>query len=415
MYSDFIHTYEHQQVFSLSEQELICLLKENNRLVDSIDLNEKSFKTGYYIGLSWISERKKTLFVAPKLDNQILKIDYLKMLSVCIKHPEVLKHTDDLFEIRFDEPSIKIRQQQDLITPLLIIYFLQLVHSIVRKGLKKGYYKVEKNLYSKVKGKILVANTLKQNILKSKTLYTICTYDEFGLNNMENRVIKKALLFVLRYLKMSKSNEKGLSPLLSFIFPAFEQVDENISLNEVKAVKHNPFYSEYSKAVEISINILKRFGFNINFIKENEELEVPPFWINMPKLYEIYILGKLKESLGRNEIIFQAGGKYGELDFLRITKGNEMVIDAKYKPKYKEGSFYDIDDIRQLSGYARDRGILNKLAINKDLWPNTMLNCLVVYPDQDAEADIESESLKKQAIHQFEKFYKIGVSIPTIK
>lgn len=414
MLKELIHAAEHSRNFSLSEEQLVCLLKENNKLIKSIDLSERYFQTGYYIGLSWIVQKQKALYVVPKLNTEFEKIDYLKMLSICFSHPEILKHGDDLFEIQFDQPAIKLKQQEDLLTPLLIVYFLRLVHAIVKKGLKKGYYKIESNLYATIKGKVLVGNTLKQNTFKNRTLNTVCSHEEFGINNTENRIIKKALLFILRYLKMNQTSDKGLTPILNYILPAFENVNENISINEVKKARHNPFFSEYSKGVDISLIILKRFGFNLNFIKQNEEIDVPPFWINMAKLYEMFVLGKLKQALGRNEIIFQSGANYGELDFLRTTKNKEMVIDAKYKPQYKTIP-YEIEDIRQLSGYARDIGTLRKLQIGKENWNKAVLDCLIIYPDQDANSDVDPNELFKTSITQFEKFYKIGISIPVIK
>jgi hypothetical protein len=413
MLNELIHSHEHRRVNSLTEEELIELLKNKNKLIQYIDLKDKYFLTGYYIGLTWIKQNKKALYITPKLDTDKQSIDYLKMLSISLKHPEILKHGDDLFEIYFNQPPVKIKIQHDLITPLLIVYFLQLVQDIVRKGLKKGYYKVERNLHSTIKGKVLISQTLKQNTFKNRQLLNICSFEEFGINHSENRIIKKALLFVMRYLKLITTSDSGLSPILNFIIPAFEKVDENISLNEVKKVKHNPFYTEYSKAVDLSITILKRFGYNLNFIKNNDEIEVPPFWINMPKIYEMYVLGKLKEAFGSRDIIYQANANYGDLDFLRITKSKELVIDAKYKPQYKTEP-YKIEDVRQLSGYARDTKTLKALDIPNALWGNTVLNCLIIYPDQKADLDINEGEIFSTPINQFEKFYKLGISIPFI-
>ncbi|MGN2372051.1 5-methylcytosine restriction system specificity protein McrC [Sphingobacterium spiritivorum] len=412
MSEQIIHINEHHYCYSLTDMELFALLKEPSKLIEAVEVEQKRFQSGYYIGLSWLADTGKVLYVTPKLDSSVSQIDYLRMLAESLKYPEILKHGDELFKIEFDKPNIKINQQQDLITPLIIVYFLQIVRTIVRKGLKKGYCKVEGDLYGKVKGKVLIAQTLKRNTYKNKNLNTICAYDEFGFNHPENRIIKKALLFIKRYLKISHQKDKGLDEILRYILPAFDQVDEKIELSEVKSVRHNPFYSEYTKAVDLAIIILKRFGFNINFIIENEAIEVPPFWINMPLIFELYVLGKLKDALGRKEIIFQAHAKFGELDFLRTTKGKEIVIDSKYKSVYKSG--YDISDIRQLSAYARDKGTLNNLSINKSEWDKTLLDCLIIYPDQAAKENLSENQLLDTPIQQFEKFYKTGIRIPEI-
>jgi hypothetical protein len=143
------------------------------------------------------------------------------------------------------------------------------------------------------------------------------------------------------------------------------------------------------------------------------DIEVPPFWINMPLVFELYVLGKLKDAFGRRDIIFQSGANYGELDFLRTTTGKETVIDSKYKATYKNS--YDIDDVRQLSAYARDIGTLKKLSITKSEWGNTLLDCLIIYPDQLAKNHLTENQLLETPIKQFEKFYKVGIRIPEIK
>jgi 5-methylcytosine-specific restriction enzyme subunit McrC len=141
----------------------------------------------YFIGVDWI-DKNQAIYIEPKLNKDVSQTNDLQMLFSALKHPEIAQYTDDLVEIKWEGKQIEITQQQDLLTPLLVVQFLQVVQQIVRKGLKKSYYKVEQNLYSKVKGKILVGQTIKQNLLKNKPLNTFCTYDEFGVNILENRL-----------------------------------------------------------------------------------------------------------------------------------------------------------------------------------------------------------------------------------
>ncbi len=413
MLSQIISTYEHCTIDSLSEEVLVELLKQQPKLIDLINLKDKSFKTGYFIGLDWLVNTGEALYVKPKLDKNSNPTHYLKILGLCLNHPEILVHTEQLFEIEFDKKPIKINKTDDHITPLIIVQFLRLVQTIVKKGLRRTYYKTESNIRNSIKGKILVSKTIKQNQLKNKLLHTYCTYDEFGINSPENRLIKKGLQFVLKYTKLIHNDNINFSPVLNFILPAFEKVDDNIEPHHLGNINFNPFYKDYTEAIRLAKLILKRFGYNINAINKNEEIEVPPFWIDMSKLFELYVLSKLKESLGAKEIIFQSNAKYGFLDFLRTTEGNEMIIDAKYKLDYKKGE-YNIDDIRQLSAYARDKGVLEKLSIEKTKWQQTVLNCIIIYPDDNAQQKIVKAELLSFPITQFEKFYKLGIGIPTI-
>ncbi len=201
----------------------------------------RKLRLSYYIGLDWI-DHNSAIYVEPKTNDKNNKTDYLKMLCSCLKHPDVLCETENLYHIQFDKPQIEIKQKQDILTPLLVVHFLQVVRVIVKKGLKKDYYSVESNLNTRVKGKILISKNLKTNILKNKPLRTVCSYQEFGFNSLENRLIKKAIRFIQRYSAFQPSLESSTSELLKFCLPVFELVDDKIELSEIKASYVNPLY-----------------------------------------------------------------------------------------------------------------------------------------------------------------------------
>lgn len=408
----FEEDYFYQYTRKIKNEKIDCY-----RIYSDIENKKHAISNSCFIGVDWIIENKKAIYIEPKLNNESTQqTDYLKMLFSALKNPEVAKHTDDLFEIRWDKTLIEITQQQDLLTPLLVIQYLQLVKEIVRKGLKKSYYKVENNLYAKVKGKVMVSQTIKQNLVKNKPLHTYCSYDEFGLNNLENRLLKKALIFIQRYLPNIKNlqNEKYTTEIFSYINPAFELVSEEVNLHDIKNAKTNIFYKEYEEATQLAKLILKRFGYNITNTQQ-KTIKTPPFWIDMSKLFELYVLGLLKDIYG-SYVLY--GGKeaklnYGLPDYL-ITKDNEKCIaDAKYKTLYNEKGKYDIDNIRQLSAYARDKKTFSKLGIKE----NEIIDCLIIYPlniqrpNLDFKIDIESY----EEVGTFVGFKKIGVPIPVIK
>lgn len=375
------------------------------------DDTTRTLSSSYYIGTDWLLKDKVAVFISPKFNNSSIKIDYLNMLFSCLRHPEIIHHTRELYEIKFDEPYIEIEQKSDILTPLLIVQYLQILKSIVRKGLKQSYYKVENNLHSKIKGKVLIAQTIKQNIFKNKHLNVVCSYDEFGLNSMENRLLKKALLFCQRYLSLFPDYLKFVSPVMTFCLPAFEMVSEKIDLNEIKTSKPNAFYKEYSEGIRIAKLILKRFGYNIKNTEKKETIQIPPFWVDMSKLFELYVLGLLKERYG-NQVEYHFTKQYNELDFLLNTEQEKIVIDAKYKRKYQQ--HYDIDDIRQLSGYSRIKKVVEHLGYKSDEEQATaVIDCLIIYPDQNATLSLH-DNLKKETIRQFVKFYKHGVRLPEI-
>jgi len=140
---------------------------KNKTTSDSVCISispDRRVQTNYFIGVDWIG-KTMAVFVEPKLNNENFQTDYLKMLFSALQHPDITNYTEELFEIKWDVEPIIIEQRQDLLTPLLVVQYLKILQRIVRKGLKKSYYKVEYNLYGKVKGKINVGQTIKKNLL----------------------------------------------------------------------------------------------------------------------------------------------------------------------------------------------------------------------------------------------------------
>jgi 5-methylcytosine-specific restriction enzyme subunit McrC len=395
----------------------ILFLQNEKAVCFEINIHTRRIQTNYYIGVDWIIEKEKAIYIEPKLNKDSTEqTDYLKMLFSALKHPEVAKHTDDLFEIKWDKTLIAITQQQDLITPLLVIQYLRLVKEIVRKGLKKSYYKVENNLYAKVKGKVLVSQTIKQNLLKNKSLHTYCSYDEFGLNSLENRLLKKALVFIQRYLPNIKNlqKEKYTTDIFNYINPAFEFVSDEVSLHDVKHTNTNVFYKEYEEAIRLAKLILKRFGYNITNTQQ-KTIKTPPFWIDMSKLFELYVYGLLKDTYGNNVLY---GGKEAKLnfglpDYLITKEGVKCIVDAKYKLLYNTKGNYDSDNIRQLSGYARDKKAFGTLGVKE----NVIIDCIIIYPlnEQNSNLDFKINLEIFEEVGSFVNFKKIGVPIPVTK
>ncbi len=400
--------------------EDICFMQNSRKVCVYFDKKNRKLHTSYFIGVDWIESEKIAIYVEPKLNNATLQTNYLEMLFSALKHPEISEHTHDLFELKFNQPQIEIAQKYDLLTPLLIVQFLSVVKEIVKKGLKKSYYKVEENLQSKIKGKVLVSKTINQDKLKNKLLKTYCRFEEFGYNNSENRLLKKTLLFIKQYLPLIKipNSDEFTSQQLNFIMPVFENVSDTIDVNQIKHTKFNAFYKEYSQAIKLAKIILKRFGYNIVNTQNFETIKTPPFWIDMSKLFEIYVLGLLKDRFRvKDEVVYHLTTKANELDYLINSSDYKMVADAKYKPQYKNENL--TEDLRQLSGYSRLKEVNKRLETNKFTAEEHQIycvtDCLLIYPDlQAGKENLKNTNLREFPIKEYIQFYKIPVKIPTI-
>ena len=380
---------------------------------------EVCLQAGYYVGALWLVKHHKFVYIEPKMNKKQIaegspvqeeewaEIDYLKMLlSITGLDP---KDTQDLIKIYWDEPPITIEQQKDTLTPFLMVQFLLLLKRIVRKGLKKSYYTVEENLNSRIKGKIQLAKHLKQNVFKNKLTAHVCRYQEFGMDNLENRFLKKVLQFIISFKNTHANyfagNDKSIRELITYCSPYFELISEEINIENLKKLTTNTFFKEYEEAIRIGKHILKRFSYNITETTQ-QKVTIPPFCIDMPKLFELYVYKKLQEQFGREAVTYHLTADYTELDFLLNTPEYKMVIDAKYKPIYEDNRV--IDDIRQVSGYARLERVYQKLGLEGS---NKLIDCLIIYPSLDEDTNF---FLKDKKIAGYRNIYKQSISIPLI-
>lgn len=388
----------------------------NNAFCYNIIRNESEenaywIETSYFIGVDWIVENKLPIYIKPKLDKDDLEVNYVKMLFDVLKESENYNHLDELCEIYFEKPSIPIEQTQDLLTPLLLIQYINLLKKIVQKGLKKSYYTVTKNLNARVKGKILINETIKKNHFNNKMLYNYCQYTEFGINSIENKILKKALEFSIAAMQNLKGIDiSSLDGLISYIQPAFLNVDSNVNIEELKTIKSNKLYKEYEQALKFAKFILKRYGYNIS--KANITIvNTPPFWIDMSKLFELYVYSKLRERFPyHTEVTYHKKFNYLEPDFIiKSVDGKcKMVVDAKYKPQYKDEKI-STEDIRQVSGYARLEEVYKFLEFEKQ----KVIGCLVIYPDQYSNRkDFKGGNFNFEPEKEYHRFYKIGIELP---
>lgn len=392
--------------------------KRDDQLCFSVWKEGEVYKisTGYFIGIDWIEKDIKHTNVQPKINfdkdgNFIREVDYLKMLFNCLKHSETAALISELIVVKWDDPLIEIEQKQDMLTPFIIIDFLNVVKKIVKKGLKKSYYKTTKTLNGRIKGKMLIKQTMNMHLSKGNMLHNVCSFDEFGVDNKENMLLKKAIEYIKQYMLASPlmKDAHAVSEIISFISPAFEQVSLNIEVNEIKQMKSNTLFKEYDTGIRLAKMILKRFAYNISNTAKQKIL-TPPFWIDMPMLFELHVLSLLKGCFA-GDVDYHLSTYGNELDFVLKSTEYKMVIDAKYIPKWKWSP--DHKNVRQVSGYARLKKVYNYL---EKTYPES-IDCLIIYPDiEDGKSSIEANSFKNDLIpiEAYHGLYKLGVKIPLI-
>lgn len=382
--------------------------------------DDKVYATGsYYVGIDWIRTNELAVQVSPKM-NDGFEIDYVRMLNEALCEPDNFEHLEDLVTIYFDKPSIKVNQQQDLLSIFLITEYLNLLKRIVRKGLKKDYYTVEDNLRSKVKGRILVAQNIERNLMKGRITDNVCRYQVYDVDTDENRILKKALQFCIRQLAVYSHavDVAILKKEARFVSPYFDNVGDVISTRAIQTYKSNPVFKEYNQAIKFAKLLLERFSYDIS-LAGKETVSTPPFWIDMSKLFELYVFHHLRKVFfAKGEITYHKKAHYQELDYLLAPQiwPNPYVIDAKYKPRYKNWGGITIDDAREVGGYARLTSIYKALHLDEET--TLPIKCLFVYPDQEADEQFTFSREQEPVFDRVEgyvRFYKVGIRLPEIQ
>ncbi len=359
-------------------------------------------ESSYYIGLGWLRPWDKPVLIEPKLNDENKKLNHIKILIEALKEPENLNHLVGLMEIHFNEDWITVEGNYEVaLTPFLVAQFLMTVRSIVRKGLKKEYYRVRENLESRIKGKIIVSQQIRENVVRNRLTNTVCSYQEFGVDSAANRFLK----YVLKYVSTLLHNfqEEGLKNTLleplSYCLGGFQTVSDE-KFYQFKQKENNPLYREYNTAIQLGNQILKLLDHNLTKTSEVNKA-YPPHWIDMSKLFELYVFKKLKEKFtGYQSVQYHLKTNSQELDFI-INEGDfKAVVDAKYKPRYKSGN-PSMDDARQISGYAR----LNKIYDILKVPENQLIPAYIVYPSElKSEEDFEDENTEDIGLNE-----KIGI------
>ena len=418
-------------VFYLKEHE--TFQAEHKRYIASLGLDfvetgyeqeprflgiKPNLEASYYIGADWLT-KDKAIVVTPKMQ----EIDYVSLFITALKHAPSDKYFAKFYGIKFNEPKIEAKSLDNIITPLLIIHFLIEVNNLLRKGLKKGYIIQEENLQTKIKGKIILSRQYSKNICNGRHDKIYCKYQEYSVNIAENKLIKKGLIYAKHSLTNMPALQKHnifpeINKLLNNALSGFTHVSDDIDVNAIKNTQKNKLYSNYNDVIGLAKAILRRYDYSINNTRNNSQ-SIYPFWIDMSRLFEVYVYNTLEKTYP-GCIQFQVKGMYNTaVDFIKADES--LIIDAKYKPRYESGNERILDDIREISGYARDEKILQSIGYRDS---NEVPKCVIIYPEIQENQNIKSESLldntktllsQTTQIPHFKNFYKIGINVPRIQ
>lgn len=379
------------------------------------DPNPSFPKDGFYsyfrIGAEWLDkDQTESLIVLPKFES----IDFIEMFMTCLR----MSHPDDnfsaIYDIDLEAKPIRSNVLNSILSPLLIVQFLMIVKQITERGLRKGYVSKEENL-NKVRGRIDFRKNEALNVWTAHKERIFCRYDEFSIDTPENRYLKRALLIASNMISLMADHQcySTLYAICNQCLSAFGDVadsNEDFTIHS----RNDKLFREYTDALRFARMIIRKEEMAINYRHQSSSYDmVPVFRIDMALLFEHYVLAKLRDTFGRNSVIYQAHGSNAFIaDFLINREDIKVIADSKYSEIYEGGSAKG-DYIKQLCGYARDTKLLKKLNIDCSDEDNVpIVPCTLIYPNVKDE-NPQNFSLLKHLNKRTVKFYTTTVNIPT--
>lgn len=261
-----------------------------------------------------------------------------------------------------DFPS-KVCTESDLKVDRMNLYeifinmYIQEIRKLVKKGLRASYFSENDNL-NYYKGKLLVSQNISKNFMHKERFFV--SYDEFGINRSENKLIKSTLV-KLQKISNSVENVKEIGQLLVY----FEMV--NLSNNYAKDIAKIAI-DRNTRDYEIPLRWSKIFLMNKSFTTFSGNTASRSLLFPMEKVFEAYVAKNLRKTLSdldwdisiqdKGFYLFDSPKQFALRPDIVITRenGNRIILDTKWKSLIKNPQKnYGISqaDMYQMYAYSK--------------------------------------------------------------
>ena len=201
----------------------------------------------------------------------------------------------------------------------------------VKRGLGKEYIPQTEAL-SSLRGKLDISESIKTQTFLKKQM--ICSYDDFSVNSVMNRIIKSTVLILLKG-DISKSRKKELRKLMVF----FEDVDAI----DLYSVNWNMQYNRNKQTYRMLISICYLVFKGLLQTQSDGTTKLMDFLDEqrMHRLYEKFILEYYRKehpelTTNASQIPWQLDDDFGDMlpvmqtDIMLTKDEKTLIIDAKY-------------------------------------------------------------------------------------
>lgn len=229
-------------------------------------------------------------------------------------------------------------EQGDL-KEILASYFANILLKELHRGVSQEYQLIEEDANS-LKGQLLIAQHIRNNILNNKPYQVAVSYEERIDNHILNQVLKCAAVSLLKTVRSFETKKKLQQ--IDFLFDSVENRSlTKHQLNEIRINRTN-------KRFEKPFRLAKQFLLNeTNTMQYNDFTNTFVILFKMNDLFEAYIATILEEIVDRpvytqdqrhrlfknektNRDIFQL-----KPDIV-IGDDNQIIVDTKWKQVFSQ-------------------------------------------------------------------------------
>ncbi|MDI9408544.1 MAG: hypothetical protein QM523_04800 [Candidatus Pacebacteria bacterium] len=326
-------------------------------------------KIGPFVGVQRLSVTDGTDVIAhssPKqFDNKTM--DYAAMFDYCMGNPTVARHMGKCFFVWTDESQIPIEKDKQ-IYELLIFSFVNSLHELCQRHLRRTAIRRTENLVGKVKGRIMVSQQIRQNLSVNRPDRVVCNYIEHNIDCRENQILRAALEVAAKYI--SAKGYDNLNQKIGFCRNALEGVSvRRIDRREFIGIRYAGAFQHYKEAHGLAKAVLFTLGINPedHSQAQKEMTQVYPFVLCTFELFERFTEAVLRRQykdhqlwVGYDNNDLTSDGYTVRPDMILIDNdGTPYIIDAKYKV-VPNGKACDEDrkDAYKSVAYAHHFGVI---------------------------------------------------------
>ncbi|NLG32075.1 MAG: hypothetical protein GX550_00970 [Syntrophomonadaceae bacterium] len=245
---------------------------------------------------------------------------------------------NQLFAFLYDEPLIPIEAEYAEDFKILLIYlYLHSLYELCRKTIRYQSVTVRENLTGRIKGKILINQHIRHNVVHGREDRIFCQYQQFSINCLENQILKTAMEKSMRYLSSKSLNLSQAGQWYHFCSAILTQVEtREITQRDFQGLRFNGVFKHYKKPINYAKMIIKNISLVQKFTDEERNkkiIEIVPYYINMQMLFEFYCRTLVREQLGNID------GNWKLVDYVGYNKVNGSLTNYKdYQVLYNNGN-----------------------------------------------------------------------------